>query len=187
MIGVFDYVKKKEFEEFKEYVKKSRETILKYMYDDKKLFEMALMDLNKRINTLEQSILQTLEQKFSNRITKKEREWDERLVSFLNMHDELLGTLRNDYFKLKKEIDELYNNLRDNGDEILRAHLKEYGKKVDSANARIKKLEEKLKQLEQENKKLREENDELREFVEASLREMKEMKRQIEILISKGV
>ena len=52
---------------------------------------------------------------------------------------------------------------------------------------RINTLEEKLKQLEQENKKLREENDELREFVEASLREMKEMKRQIEILISKGV
>jgi len=51
---MFDYVKKKEFEEFKEYVKE----ILGYMCDDKKLFETALMDLSKRINTLEEKLKQ---------------------------------------------------------------------------------------------------------------------------------
>jgi len=54
---MFDYVKKKEFEEFKEFKEYVKE-ILGYLCDDKKLFETALMDLSKRINTLEEKLKQ---------------------------------------------------------------------------------------------------------------------------------
>jgi len=70
---VFDYVKKKEFEEFKEYV----EEILKYMCDDKKLFETALMGLSKSIDTLEEKLKQ-LEQE-----NKKLREENAELREFV--------------------------------------------------------------------------------------------------------
>ena len=74
---MFDYVKKKEFEEFKEYVEETRKTILKYMYEDKKLFETALMGLSKSIDTLEEKLKQ-LEQE-----NKKLREENAELREFV--------------------------------------------------------------------------------------------------------
>ena len=82
--------------------------------------------------------------------------------------------------KLKKEISGVEIKLQK-----LSAGPSSQKAKIDALNSRVGKLEGRLEALEAELKALREENRELREFVEASLREMREMKRQIEILVGR--
>lgn len=119
-------------------------------------------------------------------------EWTGKLTKSFKETMRHVKILRNEVAETANRLKEVESEIKNLKNEVssakvtiqkLSAGPKSQNAKIDALNSHLKTLEEQVKGLEAELKSLRDENRELREFVEASLREMKEMKRQIEVLM----